>query len=89
MLPLEVERPAVLPAVPESPEGQDVFPHPGARRRPGKPEPPLDVAFDLAAKAQEKPAPRKLLEVPGLVGEDGRAPGKGQAEGADPDLTSG
>src|SRR5499433_240867 len=73
-LPLEVQFGAVLPAVPDGPDGPHRLRHLGPRRLELYGEATLVVRLDLAAEPQDEAAPRGLLEIPRDHGRDHGAP---------------
>src|SRR5215467_5522976 len=73
-LPLEVQLGAVLPAVPDGPDGPHRLRHLGPRRLELHGEATLVVRLDLAAEPQDEAAPRGLLEIPRDHGRDHGAP---------------
>ena len=65
----EVERRAVLPALPDGPQGEHDLAQSRSRWLPADGETPLVVRLDLGAEAEGEPTPGGLLEVPGRVGQ--------------------
>src|SRR5579864_8757572 len=57
----EVERRAILPAVPDRAERLDIFAHPWPRSRPGHAIAAFDMALHLRAKPQCEAAVREFL----------------------------
>src|SRR3970282_1491011 len=80
-LPAKIEPRARLPALPDRAERQHHFAQAWARRLPRDREAPQVVRLDLGAQAEDEAAARDLLEIPGRVGEDHRATGKGDGDG--------
>ena len=68
---------AVLPALPDSPHGANIVPHPGSRRRPLHTVPAPNVATHLGAQAQTKSTLRLLLQSPGGHSHNRRTTRKG------------
>ena len=84
---LEVELGAVVPAVPDGPDGEDHLAHARRGVRPLHREPLGDVGLDLAAEAEHEPALRVRLQVPGDLRQRHRVAGEGDGDaGAELDL---
>jgi hypothetical protein len=84
---LEAQRGAVLPAIPDRPQGSHDLTHARARRLPRDREAPLIVRLHLRAEAHDEAAARSLLQIPAGVSQDHRAARKRQRDGgaeADP-----
>jgi hypothetical protein len=89
-LALEVELGAVLPAVPDRSQSEDDLAELFTGRLPLDAEASLVVPLDLRAKAEDEPAARIRLQVPGDVGENHGCPGEGDGNrSAERDPSSG
>ena len=83
----EVERGAVVPAVPDGADGEDHLAHARRRRRPLHGEALGDVRLDLGAEAEDEPTPRVGLQVVGDLGQVHRVAGEGHGDaGAELDV---
>ncbi len=80
-LPGVVERRARLPGVPEGADGFNRLAHLGHRLLPLDAEAQHVVGLHLGAEAEDEAAARIALQVPGGVGQDGRAAREGNGDG--------
>src|SRR5713226_5295173 len=71
-LALEFQSLSRLPGTPDRPQRAYHLPHPGDWWLPLHPEAPLDVALHLTSQTEHQPPPRKVLNVPGGVGQGHR-----------------
>ena len=78
--PLDVERRAVLPAIPDRANRTHILAHPRPGGRPGHAEASLDMGLHLRAEAEGKAAAGELLQRPRAHRGHGRTAGKGNRD---------